>query len=49
MQSEIPKPETVPEDYEFNFSTFISDNWFYLVSVVVVIAIVIYYTQYRKR
>lgn len=49
MQSEIPKPETLPDDYEFDLMVFLSENWFFLVGVLFVVAVVIFYSVYRKQ
>lgn len=49
MQSEIPKQETLPDDYEFNLTEFLSENWFFLVGFLLVVAIVIFYSVYRKQ
>lgn len=49
MQSELPKPDTLPDDYEFNLSEFLSDNWFFLVGFLVIVSIVIFYSVYRKN
>lgn len=49
MQSELPKPETLSSDYEFEWSTFLDENWFFLLGFLLVVAIVIFYTIHRKK
>lgn len=49
MQSELPKQETLPDDYEFILAEFLSENWFYLVAFLLIVAIVIFYSIHRKQ
>jgi type II secretory pathway component PulF len=49
LQSEIPKPETTPEDYVFNLGEFLSENWFFLLGFLLTVAVVIFYSIYRNQ
>lgn len=49
MQSEIPKQERLPDDYQFDLTEFLSENWFFLAGFVLIVAIVIFYAIYRKQ
>ena len=49
MQSEIPKPENDSENYEFVLGEFLSENWFFLLGFLLIVAIVIFYSIYRKQ
>jgi hypothetical protein len=49
MQSELPKQERLPDDYEFVLGEFLSENWFFLVGFLFIVAVVIFYTIHRRQ
>lgn len=48
MQSELPKPETVSSDYQFEWSVFLNENWFYLLAFIFILAVVVFYWNNRR-
>ncbi|MGM0635209.1 MAG: hypothetical protein ACQESK_04025 [Bacteroidota bacterium] len=51
MQTSIPKPEQTSErqEYGFEITDFIADNWLYLLAVLFVVIVVVYYAIEKRR